>query len=242
MKSFLIKIFIFSLPVILFIGTGEYLLFKYKENVPIKKVVADQINAKRESYYSRYFFDSSTTLYKLEMAKEKKADILIVGRSTVLDFRAEMFHPFENRFYNMGFAINTVTDLQSIVNLIKDKKIHQPKIMIIGFDAPIIKRGSFDHLNRIDTPHEDEVYNLKLHFLAFQLLLRQLFTKDTVNLSPNRQLGFGYLGDCGVGYRRDGSRFDAVAIHKSIVHPNYKNDGSLKILLKKKNIPLTILM
>jgi hypothetical protein len=200
-------------------------------------VIADQIKAQRERYYSRYFFDSSPTRYKLEMAKEKKADILIIGRSTVLDFRSEMFHPFENRFYNMGFAINTVSDLQSVVNLIRNKEIYQPKIMIIGFDAPIIKTGIFDHVNRIDEPHEDEVYNLKLHFLAYQLILRQLYLSVDSNLSPNINLGFGYLGDCGMGFRRDGSRFDAVAIQKSLAHPGYHDDGSLEDLLRTKGYP-----
>jgi len=237
MKSFIIKIFIFSLPVFSFIGVGEYLLFRYKENIPVTSVIAGQLNRKRESYYSRYFFDSSPTLYKLGMAEEKKADILVAGRSTVLGFRAEMFHPFEDEFYNIGFATVTVADLQAVVNLIRNKKLHKPKIMIIGFDAPIFKSGPLDHYDRVNTPHEDEVYNLKLHFLAYQLLARQLYSKDRLPVNPDTQLGFGYLGDSGVGFRKDGSRLEAVAIQQSIDHLGYYNSILVNSALKNKISP-----
>jgi hypothetical protein len=232
MKKLLVGALLFSLPVMLFIGICEYLLLSYKEDVPVSSVIAAQVAAKHESYYDRCFFDNSTSLYKLEMAKKKNAEILVIGRSTVLNFRAEMFHPFESKFYNMGFAFNTVSEIQSLLNLIKNKKLHKPKIILIGLDAATIKSGLLDHIDRIDTPHQDEVYNIKLHFLDYQLLLRQLILKEGVKLSPDKKLGFGYLGDCGVGFRNDGSRSEAIAIRKSVVDP-----GLFREELNEKQYP-----
>jgi hypothetical protein len=240
MKKLLVGALLFSLPVLAFIGACEYLLYSYKENVPIKTVIAAQMGSKRESYYNREFFDNSTTLYKLETAKKKNADILIIGRSTVLNFRAGMFHPFESSFYNMGFAINSVAEIQALLALIKTNKLHKPKLIIIGLDASTIKTGFFDHVNRIDTPHKDEAYSIKLHFLAYQLLLRQIILKEGVKLSPDKKLGFGYLGDCGVGFRNDGSRSEAVAICKSVVDPRFDDNGLFKEELREKQYPFDV--
>jgi hypothetical protein len=238
MKRFLYKLFICGIPVMLYIVIGEYLLYRYKENVPIQNVAKAQLEMKHESYYSRYFFDSSPTLYKLEMAKRQQADILVIGRSTVLGFRAEMFHPFEKSFYNMGFAVNSVADIQAIVDLIKNKQLHKPRLMLIGIDAPEIKSGILDHLNTVDKPHEDEVYDIKMHFLAFQLLTRELYAKNPTNVLLNRQVGFGYLGNIGQGFRKDGSLLEAILISRSNFHPVYNDHGYYEQLLNNKVYPL----
>ena len=137
----------------------------------------------------------------------------------------------------MGFAVNTVSDIQSIVNLIKNKQLHKPKLIIIGLDAPVIKSGVFDHLNRIDKPHEDEVYDSKLHFLAFQLLMREIYSKDTVNVLPNKHVGFGYMGDFGQGYRKDGSLLEAIIVSRNNFHSVYNDHNYYEKLLNSKTYP-----
>ncbi|WP_354428139.1 MULTISPECIES: hypothetical protein [unclassified Mucilaginibacter] len=150
---------VYLLPVWLYFGVCEYLLYLNKETTPINHVIDNQISSKQELYYMRAFFDNSPTMYKLGMMKRTSPDILVLGQSIVLQFRKEMFHPYQSVFYNMGYAINNAYDLQSVVTQIQEKRLHKPKLVILGLDLSLVKKTNTNyHVNMIDDPHPDEIY------------------------------------------------------------------------------------
>ncbi|TWR24637.1 hypothetical protein FPZ42_16210 [Mucilaginibacter achroorhodeus] len=240
MKRFAFTFLLYLSPLICYTLICEYYFFVDKETVGVDKVVQGQLKSKRETYYFRSFFNNSPSLYKLKMAQKKNADILIIGQSTVLQFRDVMFHPFESSFYNMGFSINNMNDLESLLHYIKTGKLHKPKLIILGLDVSLIKKTLYINPdNEILNPHCDEVSYPKYHAMASQLFIKAQLSKKTVDGLPNRHLGFGYLGERGTGFRRDGSMHYAGDIEKFIKDPVFRDPGNYKKLLDDKDYIFT---
>lgn len=225
MRPFIKRLLIFLLPLLLTIGFFEICFLEKKETTPISTVIENQMNSKREQYYLRQYFSSSPVNYKLMMAEKKKADILIIGQSTVLQFRDFMFHPFEKSFYNMGKSVSNLNELESLINLIKNKVIYKPKLIILGFDFALVKSNYFGaNLNSVTQPFTDEVNDPNYHISSIQLLLRSYFNKNNEATQKFDGLGYGYWGSKGTGFRKDGSMHYAETIAKYLNGKTRRND------------------
>jgi hypothetical protein len=173
------------------------------------------------------------------MATQKKADILVVGQSTVLQFRGVMFHPFESNFYNMGPSMTSINELYNLINFIKSKKIKKPKLMIIGLDLSLVKKTNNNLSADIAPLHEDEIFQAKYHAAAAQSLIK-FYYQNGFSSSPSKtDLGFGYLGSKGTGYRNDGSLHYAQDIANYLKKPVFCDAINYKLLLKNKEYIFT---
>ncbi|QJD97685.1 hypothetical protein HH214_18305 [Mucilaginibacter robiniae] len=233
-KKFLIRVSIFSIPVILYFVVGEVLLYKYKEDVPVSTVVKKQLSSKKEIYFSRSFFNTPDVRLKTEMMKIKKPDIITLGISVVLQYRDFYFHPYENRFYNGGFMVKNIYDFNSYINMMQKKMVHKPKLIIFGFDPSWIKKDYLnDNKNNVTDPDKDEVLNLNNHVNAIQEILHQFIDGDLNNKPSCLKQAYGMAGMNGTGYRRDGSMHNWNQIENYIKSHHYSDLYNYKEHLKR---------
>ncbi|WP_342648065.1 hypothetical protein [Mucilaginibacter sp. CSA2-8R] len=240
MKKFVSKAIIFLTVIASYALFCEYFFFKDKELLSIEKITEEQCKSQTEKYYFRKFFDNSPSLYKLMMTVKKNAEILVVGQSTVLQFRDFMFHPLEKSFYNMGPSLTSINELQNLIQLIKNKKIKKPKVLIIGLDLSLVKKTNNSlPVNTATIPQEDEVFHIKYHAAAAQSLIKFIYQNGFDKTYSKKNCGFGYLGSRGTGYRNDGSLHYAQDIADYLKTPVFRDGINYKGLLKNKDYIFT---
>ncbi len=104
----------------------EICLNKINESLSIESSIKAQVSS--DALYGRILIGQDY-IYKLEMAKIQKADVLALGSSRVMEFRKECF---ASSFYNAGGAVPTAEEGLIFVNeLLKE---YQPKVIIYGVD------------------------------------------------------------------------------------------------------------
>jgi len=240
MRRFILKTVFYLSPVLLLIGPLEYVMYLNRETVRINTVIDGQINSRHELYYFKNFFDNSPYSYKIGMAERKNARILVVGQSTVLQFTKEMFAPFQDSFYNLGFSIHNVYGLRSILVMIEKKQIHRPDLMIIGIDADLLKKRLVenDYMDAA-TLNFDPAEHIKYHFAGMQILFKQIVLSHSLAFIPKRNLGYGQSGMNGEGFRKDGSLHYAGIISNYLQHPEYVDVGGYRAMLKNKDYIFT---
>jgi hypothetical protein len=240
MRGFILKIILYVWPFLLLVGALEYIMYLNRETTPLRTVIEEQLKSKNEQYYFRSFYDNSPYAYKVGMARRKNAKIITVGQSTVLEFTKEMFAPFQNSFYNIGFSIHNVYGLQSIVDMIEKEQIHKPELMIIGVDADLVKKSSVpdDYMDEAAL-NFDPAEHIRYHFAAMQTLLKQIIFSRSLAFIPNSALGYGESGMRGEGFRRDGSLHYAGIISNYLKHPAYFDAEGYKAMLKNKDYIFT---
>jgi hypothetical protein len=239
MQKFLIRLFLYSLPAIVYVLAGETLLYKYKETAPLSAVVQQQYNSNKETYFTRSYFNTPASLYKRKMIEKRNPDILVLGVSVSLQLRSFLFHPYEKQFYNGGFLINNSDDLNSYLMLLRSGAIHKPKLIIFTLDPSWIKEnGLYDNRNSILDPIPDEVTHVNLHVKAIQDIIHRVVQGGPVNSRFLHQ-GFGLPGTQGTGYRRDGSRQDRFQIDTYLRNHHYHDLYDYKTNLKNSTFIYT---
>lgn len=214
----------------LYLFVGEYLLFRIKENIPIKYIVEKQMQSKEECYYGRALFDDNSSLYKFEALQYKKPKILILGQSIVMNYRDFFFHPYEKDFYNAGFMARTLADVVYFADLIEKGTVVKPEFMVLGIDYGYISGNNFlDQSKWLTVLPADEVFEEKDHLRAIQSVL---FDEGVVTV-PDVDYGYGKKGMVGIGYRKDGS-FSYKWETMNLVNDSIHNEGPLLGYFKNK--------
>ena len=202
MKKFLIKAAPYVGVIIVFILTGEFLLYRLKENVPVSTIVEKQARATDEVYYNKTEFNNILTTYKFECLQAKKPSIAVIGQSIVLNFRDFFFHPMEADFYNTGLMIRNVSDFEYLAELLKNNQVKKPEFMVVGIDfGMVLQKNPLDHDNLLENLKKDPVYDYKQHLIAIQ----NMYLEPAKREAAANNLGYGKRGLEGNGYRKDGS-------------------------------------
>ncbi|MBS7564569.1 hypothetical protein KHS38_09140 [Mucilaginibacter sp. Bleaf8] len=232
MKRFLLRFFIFSIPVLVYILAGEWLLYKYRENVPISTVISKQLASKKEMYFFRSFLNTPEPAFKMKMMEVKKPDIITLGISVVLQYRDFYFHPYEKSFYNGGYLLKNVYDLDSYTDLMRKHEVHRPKLIVFGFDPSWIKKDyRNDFNNNILNTEGDGVRNLNKHIGAIQDVLHQAVDGELDDAAFSKS-SYGKAGMQGNGYRRDGSMHNWNQIKSYLKNRHYSDMYQFKENLK----------
>lgn len=127
MKSFLIKVLLFSLPIfLLFIPPFLVLRISKEGYFNIDKVID-----KERDYLIGYAYHEDNYKYIKwkELTSKPKRSVVALGSSRVLQFRAQMF---QSDFYNSGYTISSITDFIPFLEGIPSEKY--PETLIIGLD------------------------------------------------------------------------------------------------------------
>ena len=231
---------LFLSPFLLLLTWGEYQVYKTGETVPFKTVIDAQLSSKHELYYYRALLNNNMNAYKVEMINRQKPDIITLGQSVVLNFRDFMFHPMEDKFYNGGHLVNNIWDIEHVVNLWKEKKLHRPKVVIFGLDAGIPKKNNYlDYFRNFRVGYNDKAYDLNSHMHALQNFFKyKLFGGNKIP-KGDPEIGFGYFGQLGNGYRKDGSFHMLKRTSEYLKEPKFTDDRNALELFDKHLPPFS---
>lgn len=222
--------------VALYVGLGEYVLWRNGEIRPIRSIVKEQLSTDRDSHFAKSL-TRSHPLYLLEHLRQRKAKIIVLGQSITHQFQARMFHPYEDDFFNASNVFQTLEDLELVISEIESGIIHKPELIIWGIDPDYLKIQEHQKPN-FALGTDDPVAKLDDHLRVMQIIWKNTLhgrfdywqrTKDPV--------GYGIAGSQGIGRRKDGSH-DNTPIHEQYrLDPVYKERNDFKNKLDKKLPP-----
>ncbi len=204
MKSFFVKIILFSIPLCVLFLFPATVLFLGREYFSFKEVVnAQQKNP--ETLFGFAYNGEPFYMYKNYLVKIENPKVIALGTSRVMQFRKEFFTE-DTHFINAGGAGKTIADIDRFVaSLPKDGSV---KVIILGLDkdaltAPLVIGGD----NKEDI--------LPIRFIKLSVMMsRRIYldyvaNKYTVNDIKNAYTSTTNIGISalvhGDGFRSDGS-------------------------------------
>lgn len=206
MKKFVYRLFLVSLPLLVFYVPSTIFLKVTGENFTS---IDNLINSK-DSYLIGYAYDESNYNYLKwkEIVSQSRNDILAIGSSRILQFRS---HMFDSVFYNAGYTIKHISDAIHFLKEIPNDKY--PEILLINFDQWMFKENilSTEWLH----PY-NKVPALKTYFNFWKDLLKLKYKKLMLGCRANngaRKIGLNAMVNNN-GFRKDGSMFYGEQIVK----------------------------
>lgn len=218
MKRFLGKLTIYVIPFVLLCAPFLYVAVKSNEITDFDVLINKQNQS--DDMLLGLGYNEQTVYYKLKNANDRKATVMALGTSRVMQFRGDFFL---TSFYNCGGAVKGHYDeyVNFLVNMDEEAL---PQYLIVGFD-------SWNFNERI---LHDDIY------LDFQEITKKNLSKSSIvkrigtdyfrgkwNMTDfvhgRNNIGFNgiFYGD---GFRKDGS----YCITESIVHPERAEDYEFK--------------
>ncbi len=139
MRTLATRFLLFCLPVFVGLGLMEYQLYRTGESWSADRI-AERHLVGDDFMYFRFRFGQQFNVDKIATIQALEPDILILGASSVMQIREEIFAPHDDVMYNGGGLIQGVNDLVGFVDLIEDGTVPAPEVIIIGmfprwFDA-----------------------------------------------------------------------------------------------------------
>jgi hypothetical protein len=130
LRSFLLKLLLFSLPfAIPFLLFTGFLMYT-GESMPLSSVVAMQMGDEPVLYRPRY--GNRDPQFKLLSTNTRQPDVVAVGSSRVLQFRSPFFNRDRSSFYNAG---GPAWQLDHVTHLVENLN-YTPRVLILGLDQP----------------------------------------------------------------------------------------------------------
>ena len=176
MKHFLIKIILFSTPLILYFLSVIY--------VDPYNIIREENNSKLIELKSKISYKLNYTLYKLPLYKRKPTDIVILGDSRANQLKPLSFERLlNNNTTNLAYGGGTLSEVIQTFNYIKD--IHSLKQVYIGINFNMY--NNFPERNRVvgalDKMESYQSYLLsKVCFKSTFLILNSLITNKEIKL------------------------------------------------------------
>ncbi len=145
MKRFLLKLFLFLLPVLLFSAIPIYIqLWSREDFYNIDFAIK---NAPHTSLFGYAYNEENYRYLKYKTILENDpVEVMAIGSSRVLQFRQNMF---ETSFYNAGYVVETIADFQAFLSILPTEKL--PRLLIIGLDQWMFNANK-DQLLRANPP------------------------------------------------------------------------------------------
>jgi len=209
---FLRRTLLCAMPVLLFLGACEALLWVSGEVVPISMVARRNVPGQPPACFARMLIGQQTARYRCEQVRLLRPRLLVLGSSRVQRFRHEMFAP-DAGLYTASGVVSSVADLREFLKALPAD--YAPKTLLLGVD-PWWFNGKV-----VEAPGQsvaedllgDDALNANAHLYACQKLLKMIMNGG-FNI---RQLArFGRTPEDGVhrfglgawvcgGFRNDGS-------------------------------------
>ena len=128
MKKFIAVIILFAVPIALIYGVFGLVLINSGELKPLEEVVSATLDGSLKLYGSAYHESFQT--YKYSVAKEKKAEVMVLGTSRSMQISSEFFD--NESFYNCGGATRDIYDYKRFIELLPEDAL--PKKLLIVLD------------------------------------------------------------------------------------------------------------
>jgi hypothetical protein len=232
MKRFLKTLLIFSIPILIFslpplkvlYSTGEL----YKNS--------DAVIALEQKYLLGYASndDYHRNLKWKYLKINPQKDLVALGSSRVLQFRAEMF---DSSFYNAGYIISSLSEYVPFLESLPKEK--QPQYLIISLDQWLFN-SDYDSLVKKKEKIEEKwtvpsmnFYPLKLYIRIWKDILSK--TYNVWNIEREQEiLRYGmYATIFDYGYRNDGSFDYGIEIVRHLTNDTIMNDYNFKDTRRK---------
>lgn len=227
---------LFIVSIISIVSACEYLLYRFNENLDINQSVEKQVN--ENTIYGRLLLGQDA-IYKMQMTKKIKPEIVVVGSSRVMQLRREFFNN-DLTFYNAGGSMPNVYRGIEFINEIT--QVYTPKVVILGVDLWSLN-GNFDDKDDIKREVIDSSFVHRRLFLYGSLynnltngsikklgvsLLNPLNYQENLDPLEHRRT-IGLLASIhGDGFRPDGSyQYGSVISKKIITDKNFEDTHKL---------------
>jgi hypothetical protein len=202
MKRFFSSLLLFLAPLLLIFGGLAAFLIYTGEAMPLSVVVALQSGDAPVLYRPR--FGNRDFDYKLLASETRKPEILAVGSSRVLQFRAGFFNRKPETFYNAAAPAWTLQDIDDFLQALK----HNPRILILALDHPWFNDAFMFEPPPRRVSDLNQLFNTAISVLQSLTIGDQLdFNFMLRRVEPKRgglALGFRAIV-AGHGFRNDGS-------------------------------------
>lgn len=236
MNQYLFKVFPYLLGVIIYLGVGEYFLYRTGELRSIESIVSEQLAADHDSHFGKALIPGNH-LYLLEHLRQREADIIVLGQSITHQFQARMFYPNEDAFFNASNIIQTLDDLDFVVAEIENGAIHRPEIIIWGLDPDYLKIQEYQQ-SYFEEGDDDPALDLDQHFRGIQIILKSIVRGNRTYVDfENKRMGYGINGMKGYGRKKDGSFDNSRIIQEYDIEPIYKERNDYENRLDDRRTP-----
>ncbi|MEM6326709.1 MAG: hypothetical protein AAF791_06270 [Bacteroidota bacterium] len=233
--TFLVRFAVFAAPVLLVLGVVKSALWVSGDAWPAAMVVSHQQNAEAEVIYSRDFLSEHFGVYKRAGVTASAPEVVVLGSSRVMQFRAEMVAPLS--FYNAGGMLQNATDLTEYASLVARGALPTPRLALISVDPWWVKRS--DGEARSHLHDSDDALNPGAHIDAFRYALREgrggewlalLTTSRTAPQDEVKAIG-SFAIRRGQGFRRDGSfQYSPLLLREAAADPRFVDRESPPII------------
>jgi len=202
MRQLFRNLLLFIAPFLLILGGLAGILVYTGEAMPLSMVVALQSGDAPVLYRPR--FGNRDFDYKLLATETRQPEILAVGSSRVLQFRAGFFNLKPTAFYNAAAPAWTLQDVADFMQALK----HNPRILILALDHPWFNDAFLFETSPRRISDLDQLFNNSISVLQsitlgdqidFNFMLRRVEPKH-----GGQALGFRAIL-AGHGFRNDGS-------------------------------------
>jgi len=132
-KQFFMRLFLFLFPLGIVFGSLTYVLFVSGELTSIVK--QEQSNS---PLLLGLAYSNTDTYLKMQSVLERNPEIIALGTSRVMSFRAEFFED-PDLFYNAGGAIEKITHFSHFLQAIPEEG--GPEVIILGLDQSFFNQN-----------------------------------------------------------------------------------------------------
>lgn len=204
MKIFIKKTVLLLIPLLLILGTPNYLAFIYGEAfVDFEKV----IEGDRFELIGQKFSESNTLWLKTKIINKRKPLIVALGSSRVLQFRRQMF---KDEFFNYGYTTTKNSTILPTLKLVsRESKL---KYLIVGIDQWNFNK-SWDKTSYPNYQSRFPRLKNSLDVVSLFTLVTEILKFEGNHTSSKGKIGLNAIHH-GNGFRRDGSRNYGVLIDK----------------------------
>lgn len=129
-RRFLFVLGVFWAPILFFIVAEECVFYRSGETWTIERVIRNQRDDPN-SLFMRRLFDQQFYLYKMKEIICRNPQVVALGSSRVMEFRADMFGADAKEFYNAGGLLECVEQLTLAIHQMPNFK---PRVVILGID------------------------------------------------------------------------------------------------------------
>lgn len=228
-RKFALRLGLFWLPIFLVVVCGvETMLWRSGETWPIGRVIDFQ-KLHPDFVFLRRYFGQDLYSYKWQALMQKRPDVVVLGSSRVMKFRAEMFGltsitSSRSQFYNCGGMIQSAKDFEEGVDLLL--AVYNPKLVIIGVDMWWLN-GNYTQKSRIrEEVDYDAALDWRQHMQCFRNLIKSREALKEALSAPEKShalkcIGLGSVAGGGIGFRSDGSisgRKDQLPVRDGVWH------------------------
>lgn len=223
MKDFIIKTLLFSLPLATLIAPIALFLKSYGEVfVDFDSLVLEDDFKLVGQKYS----ESNTIWLKSKLAEKRKAEVLALGSSRVLQFREEMF---SESFFNYGYTTTQNYTILPTLKLIPDESL--PKLLILGLD-----QWNFNMLwdkteYPVTSPRTPRLKN-RLSPLETISFVKDIYESGLNFSRPKGVIGMNAIQNS-IGFRHDGSRDYGDQVDKILLQDSTIKDYNFRNTLDR---------